>query len=125
MPSTTVAAKPLKHLTTRHMERAFGVSMMTLYLWRKGTPTIRPLPTVASEGREVLYAPRAVERWARDNGMTILVPDLAALLVDPALAPRRVGRKVEPRKAPTSTDERSSKPARKPPSKREKVKREH
>lgn len=112
MSQTTPAEKPLKHLTTRHMERAFGVTTMTLYLWRKGTATIKPLPVVETGTRKVAYAVKAVERWAAANGIPIRVRDLATLLADDELKPRKDGRRVRLL-------------VEKKPSKREKTKREH
>lgn len=117
MTNTTPTAhqenKPLRYLTTRHMEHAFGVSTMTLYLWRKGTATIKPLPVVMKpEIKGVAYDVKAVERWAKANGIEPRVADLRALLADEALKPRKDGRRPRLMLAPRK------------PSKREKAKRE-
>lgn len=108
MPETTTETKPLKYLTTRHMERAFGVSTMTLYLWRRGTATIKQLPTVQRPDiKGVAYDVKAVERWAKANGIEPVVPDLRALLADQELAPRKDGRRprVKPTKKPSRREQ--------------------
>ena len=84
---------PTKLLSNRHLERAFGVTTMTLYLWRKGTPTKAPLPVVSGTDRRVSYKPRDVEIWARKNNVTLLVPDLSSLLDAPDMQIAKPGPK--------------------------------
>lgn len=80
-----------KLLTTRHLERAFGVTSMTIYLWRKGTPTKAKLPVVETSNKRVFYSPAKVEAWAKKNEVAVLVPSLVGLLGDDSLSPSKSG----------------------------------
>lgn len=58
-------------LTTKDMQDAFGVTPMTIFNWRKGTPTREPLPCEV-KGRSVLYPVARVKAWAKRHGITPL-----------------------------------------------------
>lgn len=61
--------------TNREMEVMFDVTAMSLYLWKKGTPTKAPLPHI-KKGREVRYPVAKVMSWARRHEVTLVVhPD--------------------------------------------------
>ena len=62
------------HLTTKQLQAGFGVSDMTVWAWRAGTPTRDKLPTV-KQGRAVLFKPAAVAAWAKKHELKF---DLAA-----------------------------------------------
>ena len=92
-------ADPTKLLRNQHLEKAFGVTSMTLFLWRGGTPTKTALPTADTGSRLVAYNPKQVEAWAKKNGVALLVPDLAALLAGGTVVAAKPGPKV---KVPTN-----------------------
>lgn len=92
-------ADPTKLLRNQHLEKAFGVTSMTLFLWRGGTPTKTALPTADTGSRLVAYNPKQVEAWAKKNGVALLVSDLTALLAGGTVVAAKPGPKV---KAPTS-----------------------
>ena len=100
MPKTD----PTKLLRNQHLEKAFGVTSMTLFLWRGGTPTKTALPTADTDSRLVAYNPKQVEAWAKKNGVTLLVPDLAGLLAGGTVVAAKPGpkAKIASAKAPTS-----------------------
>ncbi|MNK65503.1 hypothetical protein D3C87_848000 [compost metagenome] len=58
-------------LTTKDVEDAFGVTPMTVYNWRKGTPTREPLPAEV-EGRRVFYRAARLKAWAKRHGIPLL-----------------------------------------------------
>lgn len=88
-------ADPTKLLRNQHLEKAFGVTSMTLFLWRGGTPTKTALPTVDTGSRLVAYNPKHVEAWAKKNGVALLVPDLTALLAGGTVIAAKPGPKVK------------------------------
>lgn len=61
-----------QHLTLNQTARAFGVSLMSLYLWRQGTATKEPLPTVESDGRQVVDA-KVARTWASLHGLKFVL----------------------------------------------------
>lgn len=60
-------------ITTTQLTRAFGVTTMTLYLWRKGTATKTPLPFHLDDPKaakpRVSFRASEVKRWAKQNGV--------------------------------------------------------
>lgn len=62
------------HLTTKQLQAGFGVSDMTIWAWRAGTPTRAKLPTV-KQGRAVLFKPADITAWAKKHKLKF---DLAA-----------------------------------------------
>lgn len=69
-----------KTLTVNDLVQAFGVSSMTLYLWRQGTPTKDPLPydVVDPNAKRPSIAFRIpkVRAWAKKHGIEFAVdPD--------------------------------------------------
>lgn len=60
-------------LTTKDLQEAFGVTPMTIYNWRQGTPTRDPLPAEA-KGRSVFYRPARVKAWASRHGIKPVRP---------------------------------------------------
>jgi len=66
--STTVILEEL--LTTKALERAFSVSFMTIYNWRK----LRELPFVEVPGdskNSIYFEKPKVKAWARKNKVAI------------------------------------------------------
>lgn len=70
-------------LTTADLTTIFGVSHMTIHNWKKGTPTKDPLPTVETGTRNVLFPVAGIKRWAKVEGVAIVV-DPDKLLAKPA-----------------------------------------
>lgn len=68
-------------LTTADLQKAFGVTGMTVHNWRKGTPQ-RPALPAESDGRRVVFSAEAVRRWAVKAGVP--VADESALLAGTA-----------------------------------------
>lgn len=100
MPKTDL----IKLLRNQHLEKAFGVTSMTLFLWRGGTPTKTALPTADTGSRLVAYNPKQVEAWAKKNGVTLLVSDLSGLIIDGSVVAAKPGpkAKIASAKAPIS-----------------------
>jgi hypothetical protein len=60
-------------LTITQAAQAFGVSTMTLHLWRKGTVTKEALPhdiKMIGNRRAVRISAARAEAWAKRNGVT-------------------------------------------------------
>lgn len=69
-------------LNTADLCRVFGVTPMTIYLWRQGTASKHSkLPVVVGKrvGRAVLFRPSAVLTWAQKNGVEVQVDPVAIL----------------------------------------------
>jgi len=60
-------------LTTKQVMALAGVSHVTVYLWRQGTPTKDPLPTATpmSNPRNVVFLPRTLRAWAKKHGVEL------------------------------------------------------
>jgi hypothetical protein len=61
-------------LTINQVAAAFGVSTMTLYLWRRGTPTKEPLPCTEVEGKgavRVGFRLPAIRAWAKRHRLAL------------------------------------------------------
>lgn len=58
-------------LTTKDLTDVFGVTPMTIFNWRRGTPTREPLPA-ENEGRRVFYRPARLKAWAKRHGIPLL-----------------------------------------------------
>jgi len=59
-------------LTTKQVMALAGVSHVTVYLWRQGTPTKEALPTVdGSQGRAVVFKPTTFRAWAKKHGVEL------------------------------------------------------
>lgn len=93
------AANP-NRFTNKQLERAFGVSSMTLYLWRQGTATKAAMPTVKNTGRFVLYDRGPITAWAKKNGVEFVVP-LDQVAANAELKPAKAGPKTKPKDANT------------------------
>jgi hypothetical protein len=87
-------------LTITQLTKVFNTTNMTIYNWRKGTVTRRPLPTVpdAAQGR-VLFDSKDVEKWAKEYHVPIVVP--VNRLAEASTAPEGLARgpKAMPKKA--------------------------
>lgn len=80
-------------LTTKDVMGAFGVTPMTVYNWRMGSPTREPLPA-ETVGRSVFYRAARVKAWARRHGVPLLRE------LEPATGgPRKPGPKAQKPKA--------------------------
>lgn len=58
-------------LTTKQVMALAGVSHVTVYMWRQGTPTKEVLPTVGSQGRAVVFKPTTFRAWAKKHGVPL------------------------------------------------------
>lgn len=67
-------------LTTKQVMAGFSTSDMTIYSWRKGTPTKTVLPCV-KVGASVRFEPAAMKAWAKEHGLKF---SLEAALAVPA-----------------------------------------
>lgn len=63
-----------KTLNTSDIQRAFGVTGMTVYNWRKGSPQRPPMPTAGGPGVGVIFKPAAVKAWSKKAGVAIIDP---------------------------------------------------
>lgn len=81
-----MATNTTPHLTTKQLQAGFGVSDMTIWAWRAGTPTRAKLPTV-KQGRAVLFKPADITAWAKKHELKF---DLAAAqkVEPPKLGPK-------------------------------------
>ena len=69
-------------LNTKHVMIAFGVGNPTLLQWRKGSARKTAMPCVVKtdKGRNaVSYSIKDLTKWAKDNGVKIVVPFAEAL----------------------------------------------
>lgn len=71
-----MSAKASTHeprLTIKQACEAFGVTSMTLFMWRKGTPTRTPLPVEIDNKHAIkprVFVPVAsAKAWARNHGL--------------------------------------------------------
>lgn len=100
-------SKP-KTLSLAGLCTVFGVSSMSVYLWRQGTPT--------KEALAEPYTPAALKRWAKANGRPIIKDpgDVLAREVkayekaDRASAVRSTGKAIEARRNLLATVGRKS-----------------
>lgn len=68
----------MKNLTTQQVMQLAGVSHMTVYTWRLGTPTKTALPAEAGDKpRSVEFDARKLKAWAFDNGVTLTADPVA------------------------------------------------
>ncbi len=61
-------------ISINELARAFGVSTMTLYLWRQGTPTKDPLPHLAEpvgNSNRITFKRGEVKTWAKKHGLEL------------------------------------------------------
>ena len=62
------------NVTINELARAFGVSTMTLYLWRRGTPTKDAMPHHTEQvggSNRVTFRRGEVRAWARKHGLAL------------------------------------------------------
>jgi len=59
------------NLTTKQVMAIAGVSHMTVYVWRQGSETRDPLPTVEKEAPAVRIAPAKLKSWAKRYGIEL------------------------------------------------------
>jgi transcriptional regulator with XRE-family HTH domain len=69
-----------KELTTKDLCDRFGVTLMTINNWRKGTKRITALPfetrtrvAARGHGTEVYFLESKVKKWAKDNNVREVV----------------------------------------------------
>lgn len=62
-----------REMTVSQVAAGFGVSTMTLYLWRRGTPTKEMIPhyiePVGVAGKRITFDLAEVKEWARQNSL--------------------------------------------------------
>lgn len=82
-------------MTTQQAAKAFGVSTMTLYLWRQGTPTKDPLPFTVHDAKaekpRIAYPIASSRKWARAHNIEFAV-DPAKVVLEPSKKPGPVPR---------------------------------
>lgn len=64
-------------LNAKQVRTAFGISQVTLYLWRKGTEKRAPLPckeVVQGAAARVGFKQADLEKWAKKHAVAIKVP---------------------------------------------------
>lgn len=93
-------------LTTRDLKKAFGVGHMTIYNWRLGTATKKPLPHKKDAQGHVSFPADKVAAWAKKHDLEFKIPAKAGERQKPGPAPTKKAAK----KAAVS-----AKPARKSP----------
>lgn len=98
-------------MSTNQAAKAFGVSTMTLYLWRLGTPTKEPLPFKVSDPLakkpRVIYEIAATKQWARRHGI-VFAFDPAEVCKEPNKRPGPVAKSKPKSKANTVTKSKST-----------------
>ncbi len=66
-------------ISNAQFQTMFGITHMTAYLWRKGTPTRSPVPVekprakLGERPNGVLFDPERVMAWAQKHGIQVLV----------------------------------------------------
>lgn len=60
-------------LTTRQVCEMLGVTHMTVWQYRRGTPTKSALPH-SMEGRNVYFESKEIAAWAKKNSVAIATP---------------------------------------------------
>jgi hypothetical protein len=72
-PYATERAVPF---TNKEMQAMTGVSLMSLHLWRQGTPTKSPMPARKNDNGTVVYPVRSTMRWLKRHDIPLEVhPD--------------------------------------------------
>jgi hypothetical protein len=61
-------------IDTKQAQALFGVTAMTLWLWRSGTPTKEPMP-YEKKGRSISYSLSKLKAWAKVHGVTMNLAD--------------------------------------------------
>ena len=127
-----------KYLNSNQMAAMFGVSVVTIYHWRKGTSKVTALPTAAVKytGKAkppVRFLPSQVAAWAKKNRIVVVDPTQApaeSAVAKPGPKPRPVTSepakkaikpvaKKEATKAPAKVaSKKATKPATKPVAKK-------
>lgn len=78
-------------LTLKQTAAVFGVTLMCLSTWRKGTPTKDPLPVVQKRGSRFVEVPVSkLKKWAVSNDVS-LAREIDDVLADKALQPIKPG----------------------------------
>lgn len=96
----TTSGGERRTLTTKELERVFGVSAMTLYLWRQGTATkskLRTAPKKRGE-RSVLFYEDDVRAWASRHEVALVVDPSRIKQAKPKVARKAVPRTTSARK---------------------------
>lgn len=65
-------------LTTKDLQAGFSVGHMTIFNWRKGSPTKAALPAHTDAAGRVTFKPAEVKAWARKHGLEFTAPAEAA-----------------------------------------------
>ena len=87
-----------KYLNSNQLAAMFGVSVVTIYHWRKGTSKVTALPTAAVKytGKAkppVRFLPSQVAAWAKKNRIVVVDPTQApaeSAVAKPGPKPRPV-----------------------------------
>lgn len=88
------AAERTVPLTVKELQAVFGVTNMTVYLWRQGTPTKAKLPTAATRGRSVRFEVQETLDWARKHDIPVEVhPDDLGRTIRPDFGRKKPGPK--------------------------------
>lgn len=86
-------------LSTKDLQKGFGVGHMTVYNWRQGSATRDPLPAnVDEKTKRVTFNKTDVKAWAKKYGLTFTEPTEKAAEVKPGPKPKTDGKK-EPKPA--------------------------
>lgn len=103
-------------LNAKQVRTAFGISQVTLYLWRKGTEKRAPLPCkeiMQGAAARVGFKQADLEKWAKKHAVAIKVP-FAEVAAEQGLHQAKPGPK--PSQAPAAakkSQQASGKPAQK------------
>ena len=65
-------------LTTKDLQAGFSVGHMTIFNWRKGSPTKAPLPSNTDSAGRVTFKAAEVKSWAKKHGLEFTAPAEAA-----------------------------------------------
>ena len=93
---------PKVRYTTRQIMAGFGVSDMTVYTWRQGTPQREKMPT-EQDGRNVYFPHASTVAWAKKHGLTF----------DADAAAKAVGTAAKTGPKPTTKPSKKAAPAKK------------
>lgn len=97
-------------LNAKQVRTAFGISQVTLYLWRKGTEKRAPLPCKAimqGGASRVGFKQADLEKWAKKHGVAVKVP-FAEVTQEQGLYQAKPG----PKPSQSPTEAKKAPPAR-------------
>ena len=89
-----------KTLSTKDVIAGFGVGHMTVYNWRKGSTSRKPLPVITGDKGRVSFSVDAVKAWAKEHGVKFTVPAIVSWASKPGPKPK--ADKAPAKKAPAN-----------------------